>query len=170
MSQERDLRCISGTLYLVPIVLIAYSHPKFGIYGTILIGWLYFTLVYFWQMPDLHLFTLATISFYIFVSIGILISVYSQKYQNAGEKNVSMYYHSQAGTFIIDKKTLKITDTNRKFAQMICYDPGDLIKKTLPDILMDPAERESFLSNINDLSWVEDRELCLRHMMVPCVG
>jgi len=158
---KNGIQDIFPYLYLIPIVLIAYSRPKFGIYGTILIGWLYFTLVYFWQMPDSHLFTLATIRFYAFVSIGILMSIFSQEYQKVGERNFSMYYHSQAGTFIVNNKTLKITDVNRKFAQMICYEQSDLVKKNLADILTDPAERESFLSKISDGSRVEDRELRL---------
>ncbi|MFA6363895.1 PAS domain S-box protein [Methanoregula sp.] len=158
---KNGIQDIFPYLYLIPIVLIAYSRPKFGIYGTILIGWLYFTLVYFWQMPDSNLFTRATIRFYVFVSIGILISLYSQEYQKVGERNFSMYYHSQAGTFIVNNKTLKITDANRKFAQMICYEQSDLVKKNLADILTDPAERELFLSKISDGSRVEDRELRL---------
>ena len=121
-------------LYLIPVVLIAYTRPKFGIYGTVLVGWLYFVLVYFWEIPDSQLFTLATIRFYVFVSIGILISVFSQEYRKGEQKNHTLYNHSQAGIFSINKKTLEITDVNRKFAQIIHYQCSDLIKKNLSDL------------------------------------
>ena len=55
---------------------------KFGIYGTVLVGWLYFVLVYFWEIPDPQLFTLATIRFYVFVSIG---SSYQSSPRNIGK-------------------------------------------------------------------------------------
>ncbi|MDD1680047.1 MAG: PAS domain-containing sensor histidine kinase [Methanoregula sp.] len=147
--------------YLLPIILIAFSRPKFSIYGTVLTGWLYFMLVWFWQPPDAHLFTLATIRFYIFVSMGVLISVYSQEYYRAEQRKCNLYYHSQAGAFSFNPESGKITDTNPKFARMVRNDPGTLKTKTLADIIPDPAERESFLSRLRDLQVVVDSELGL---------
>jgi PAS domain S-box-containing protein len=147
--------------YLIPVVLIAFSRPKLGIYGTVLMGWLYFMLVWFWERPDSHLFTLATIRFYVFVSLGVLISVYSQEYQREEQKKRNLYYHSQAGAFSFYKKSLKITDTNQKFADMIQYDSDTLKTRTLSDIIPSSAERELFLSRIDDLQITGDIELGL---------
>jgi len=147
--------------YLIPVVLIAYTRPKFGIYGTVLIGWLYFVLVYFWEIPDSQLFTLATIRFYLFVSIGVLVSVFSQEYWKGQETKNTLYNHSQAGIFSINTKTLEITDVNRKFAQMIGCECGDLIKKNLSSIISGSAERKSFLAKLDDFSRVEDIEVYL---------
>ncbi len=147
--------------YLIPVVLIAYSHPKFGIYGTIFIGWLYFALVYLWEVPDSQLFTLATIRFYVFVSLGILISIYSTEYQKEQQRNRTIFYNSQAGTFSIHKKTLDITAANRKFAQAIQYRCSDLIKKNLSDIIVNSSDRELFLSKLHDSKYVKDIEVTL---------
>ena len=147
--------------YLIPVVLIAFSRPKLGIYGTVLMGWLYFMLVWLWERPDSQLFTLATIRFYIFVSLGVLISVYSQEYQREEQKKRNLYYHSQAGAFSFNKKSLKITDTNQKFADMIQYDSDILKTRTLSDIIPSSAERELFLSRIDDLQITGDIELGL---------
>jgi len=147
--------------YLIPVVLIAFSRPKQGIYGTVLMGWLYFMLVWLWERPDSHLFTLATIRFYVFVSLGVLISVFSQEYHREEQKKRNLYYHSQAGAFSFNKKSLKITDTNQKFAAMIQYDSGTLKTRTLSDIIPSSAERELFLSRIDDLQITGDIELGL---------
>ena len=147
--------------YLIPVVLIAYSHPKFGIYGTIFIGWLYFALVYLWEVPDSQLFTLATIRFYVFVSLGILISIYSTEYQKEQQRNRTIFYNSQAGTFSIHKKTLDITAANREFAQAIQYRCSDLIKKNLSDIIVNSSDRELFLSKLHDSKYVKDIEVTL---------
>lgn len=148
-------------LYIIPVVLITYSHPRFGIYGTIIVGWFYFALVLLWETPDSRLFTLATIRFYIFVSIGILLSVYSREHLKDEQRNRLVYYHSQAGAFSIDKKTFEITDANRKFAAMLGYECEDLIKKKFPEILASPAERESFPLRLRDSAYIADSEIRL---------
>jgi PAS domain S-box-containing protein len=148
--------------YLIPIVLIAFSRPKLSIYGTVAIGWLYLILVFLIGQPDLHLYALATVWFYIFVSLGVLISTYSQAYRKEGEKSCGAYYNSQAGVFSYDRVTLKIQDANRKFAHMIRYDCDELMKKSLPDIIPDTDEREGFLASIRDLRRVGDIEVRFR--------
>ncbi|HNX18605.1 MAG TPA: ATP-binding protein [Methanoregula sp.] len=147
------------SLYFIPVILIIYSHPKFGIYGTILIGWLYFALVCLWETPDSRLFTIATIRFYIFVSVGILIAAYSREQQKSEENYRSVYYHSQACTFSINKKTREVTDANRKFARMLNYQCKDLIKKNLSDIITNTVEREAFFRKLNDSSRISDSEV-----------
>ncbi|OPX63104.1 MULTISPECIES: sensor histidine kinase [unclassified Methanoregula] len=147
--------------YLVPIVLIAFSRPKVGIYGTVFIGWLYFMLAWFWAPADARIFTVATIQFYIFVSLGVLISVYSQEYYRAEQRKCDLYYNSQAGAFSFNEESGKISDTNPKFARMIGYDPEILKTMTLADIIPDPAERASFLSRLHGRQVVVDGELCL---------
>ncbi|MCX6701075.1 MAG: hypothetical protein NTV68_14355, partial [Methanomicrobiales archaeon] len=80
-------------------MLLAFSHPKLGIYGTVLLGWVYLVLVFLFGLHDAQVYTTATIWFYIFVSLGVLISAYSKAYRREGEKNCGLYYNSQAGAF-----------------------------------------------------------------------
>ena len=70
--------------YIIPLVLIAFSHPKLSIYGTVLLGWVYLALVFLFGLPDARSYTIATIWFYIFVSLGVLISTYSKAYRTGG--------------------------------------------------------------------------------------
>lgn len=148
--------------YLIPIILIAFSRPSLSIYGTVGVGWIYLALVYLIGMPDARLYTLATVWFYIFVSLGVLISTYSQVYRKEGEKSCGAYYNSQAGVFSYDRTTLKIRDANRKFARMIRYECDDLMKCSLPDIIPSHEEREGFLAKVRDLRRVGDIEVQFR--------
>ncbi len=161
-SIRHDIYDVFPYFYLIPIILIAFSRPKLSIYGTVAIGWLYLILVFLIGQPDLHLYALATVWFYIFVSLGVLISTYSQVYRKEGEKSCGAYYNSQAGVFSYDRATLKIRDANRKFAHMIRYDCDELMKKSLPDIIPDADEREGFLTSIRDLRRVGDIEVRFR--------
>lgn len=148
--------------YLIPIILIAFARPNLAIYGTVAVGWLYVALVFTLGLPDLKLYALATVWFYIFVSLGVLISTYSQVYRKEGEKSCGAYYNSQAGVFSYDKRTFKIRDANRKFANMIRYDCDDLMTKSLPDLIPDKEERESFITKVRDLRRVGDIEVKFR--------
>ena len=148
--------------YLIPIILIAFSRPTLSIYGTVIVGWLYLALVYLIGLPDARLYTVATVWFYIFVSLGVLISTYSQVYRKEGEKSCGAYYNSQAGVFSYDRSTLKIRDANRKFASMINYDCDELMKRSLPDLIPNRDEREGFLAKVRDLRRVGDIEVQFR--------
>jgi PAS domain S-box-containing protein len=147
--------------YLIPIVLCAYSRPKLGIYVTVLMGWIYIAVVYFFSINDVRLVTLSTVWFYIFVSLGVVISTYSQEYHRMKDKSCGAYNYSQAGAFSFDRTSLKITDANWKFAQMIQYDCDTLVKKTLGDIISNNEERELFLAKVRDQSRVGDIEVRL---------
>ena len=149
-------------IYLVPVVLIAFAHPKLSVYATVLVGWLYLGLVFFIGLPDTRHYTLATIWFYVFVSIGVLISIYSQVYLKEGLKSYAAYDNSQAGVFCFDKSSLKIIAANQKFSYIIRYGRDELLKKALPEIIPDTAERESFLASIHDQKRIGDIEVRFR--------
>ena len=161
-SISRGIYDVFPYFYLIPIILIAYARPNLSIYGTVIVGWIYLALVFTLGLPTFKLYALATVWFYIFVSLGVLISTYSQVYRKEGEKSCGAYYNSQAGVFSYDKKTYKIRDANRKFAHMIRYECDDLMKKSLPDLIPDKEEREAFLSKIRDLRRVGDIEVRFR--------
>ena len=149
-------------IYLVPVVLIAFSHPKLSVYATILVGWLYLGLVFFIGLPDTRQYTLATIWFYVFVSIGVLISIYSQVYLKEGLKSIGAYDNSQAGVFCFDKVSLRLKDANQKFSYIIRYGRDELLKTALPEIIPDTAERERFLASIHDQRGIGDIEVRFR--------
>lgn len=144
--------------YLVPLVLIAFSHPKLSIYGTILLGWVYIAMVYLIGLPDARLYASATIWFYIFVSLGVLISTYSKAYRREGEKNCGLYYNSQAGAFSFDKASFKINNANQKFCSILGYRCEDLKNMTLSDIIPDDTTRENFLAQVSNQQRITDIE------------
>ena len=148
-------------LYLLPIILIAFARPRMSIYGTVLIGWMYLALVFFIGLPTARLYMLATVWFYVFVSLGILISTYSQVYHKEGERSCGAYYNSQAGAFRFDKVTLKIIDANYKFAGILHYECKEIMARSLPAFLPDAASLEEFLRQVRDKRRVRDIEVGL---------
>jgi PAS domain S-box-containing protein len=146
-------------VYLLPIILMAFARPKLSIYGTVLVGWMYLAIVFVIGLPTAQLYMLATVWFYIFVSLGILISTYSQAYHREGERSCGAYYNSQAGAFRFDKHTHRILDANFKFASILHYECSDILKKSLPDFLPTKAGMDEFLLQIRDKRRVRDIEV-----------
>ena len=161
-SLIRGIYDVFPYFYLIPLILIAFARPKLSIYGTVAVGWIYLALVFLIGLPDARAYTLATVWFYIFVSLGVLISTYSQVYRKEGEKSCGAYYNSQAGVFSYDRQSFKIRDANRKFANMLRYECDELMKKSLPDLIPDREERESFINKVRDLRRVGDIEVRFR--------
>jgi PAS domain S-box-containing protein len=160
-SLSRGIYEVFPFFYIIPLVLLAFSWPKLGIYGTILIGWIYLAIVFFIGLPEPRLYMAATIWFYIFVSLGVLISAYSRAYRREGEKSCGLYYNSQAGAFSYDKVTLEIKNVNLKFCAILQYDCDELKRKTLADIIPDISQRESFLAQVHDQHRIRDIEVTL---------
>jgi PAS domain S-box-containing protein len=161
VSISRNIYEVFPYFYLIPVVLIAYSRPKLSIFITVLVGWLYLALVYLFGLPDTRLFTLATVWFYIFVSLGVLVSAYSKEYREEEVRSYGAFFSSQAGAFSFDKDALTIKETNRKFEQMIGYERDELKKMALPDIMPDEKERMQFLEKIHDTHRIGDIEIQL---------
>jgi PAS domain S-box-containing protein len=162
LSLTRGVYEVFPYVYLLPIILIAFARPKLSIYGTVLVGWLYLAIVFFIGLPSAQLYMLATVWFYIFVSLGVLISTYSQVYHKEGERSCGTYYNSQAGAFRFDKQTLKIMDANYKFAGILHHECSDIVKKSLPDFFPDRAAADEFLRQARDKRRVRDIEVGLR--------
>ena len=159
ISISRGIYDVFPYFYLIPVVFIAFTRPKISIFVTVFVGWLYVGLVYALGLPDTGIFARATVWFFIFVSIGVLISTYSREYRKEGERSCGSFFNSQAGAFSYDREKLVILDPNRRFSQFIGFDCDVLPLKTLPEIITDTTERESFLSKVRDTRRVGDIEV-----------
>ncbi|MDO8873268.1 MAG: ATP-binding protein [Methanoregula sp.] len=159
ISISRGIYDVFPYFYLIPIVLISYTRPKISIFVTVFVGWLYIGLVYSLGLPDTGIFARATVWFFIFVSIGVLISTYSREYQKEGDRSCGSFFNSQAGAFSYDRENLLIQDPNPKFSQFIGFDSHVLLLKTLPEIITDTTERELFLSKVRDKQRIGDIEI-----------
>ena len=63
--------------YIIPIILLAYLFPRYSVYFTIFIGWIFLGLVYLYGPVDIRLYAASSAFFYIFVSAGIVISAFA---------------------------------------------------------------------------------------------
>ena len=119
-------------------------------------------LVYYFSNFDPALTAVSTAWFVIFVTIGFVTSSFAEGSKAEERKYREIFENSQAGIFTFSLLTdLRIQEMNGKCAHMLGYDRQDLIDKDLSRILLDSAERDSFISQIQKNADISDIELLL---------
>jgi PAS domain S-box-containing protein len=148
-------------LYFLPIILFVNFYPNRGVIFSLTISAVFLLLVYFFSNFDPARTAVYTAWFVIFVTIGFVTSSFAEGSKAEERKYREIFENSQAGIFTFALTTLRIQEMNGKCAHMLGYDRQDLIDKDLSRILLDSAERDSFISQIQKNSGISDAELLL---------
>ncbi|MDO8872381.1 MAG: ATP-binding protein [Methanoregula sp.] len=146
-------------LYFLPIILFVYFYPHRGVIFSLIISTVFLLLVYYFGNFNPDLVAVSTAWFVIFVTIGVVTSSFAEGLREEEQKYRGIFENSQAGIFTFDLISLRIREMNRKCATMLRYDRTDLIDKELFRILVDPVDRDSFISEIKSHPNTGDIEL-----------
>jgi hypothetical protein len=77
-SLSHNINDIFPYFFLVPVLLVIFAFPQRGILFTITFGWIYIMLVYVFGTFSVRVITIHTAWFFIFVSLGIVISYFAE--------------------------------------------------------------------------------------------
>jgi PAS domain S-box-containing protein len=157
-SLKSGLSDIFPYFYLLPILLLAYTFPRYSVYFTIILGWIYLGLVYLYGNFDIRLYAASSAWFYIFVTIGVLLSSKIEEL-NQGRKYKGIFTNSQAGIFTFDREQGIITEINEKAAQMLGYETTDLRNVPVTLLWPDTADRERLFSKLDAQYRLSDVEM-----------
>ena len=147
--------------YLLPIILLAYYFPRYSVYVSILLGWIFLGLVYLYGPADLRLYTSSFAFFYIFVSIGVVISAFSGQLMQE-RRYREIFENSQAGIFTFDLELRQIRDVNMQAAAILGYTPEDLISQLFSILWFDDEQETRFIKKIRQDEHITDMEIALR--------
>ncbi len=148
-------------LYIVPVVLVAYASPRAGVYFTLILGWVYLGLVYLYGALDLRLLTASFAWFYIFVSLGVLISAYTNEIVKQ-RKYQEIFTGSQSAIFTFDLRTRGIHQYNARLADILGYGGGRIEGGDVSLLWKDAAESDAFLHRLAADRSVNDEEAVFR--------
>lgn len=145
-------------LYIIPVILIVRFHPRFAIYSTIALGWVYLGLVYFLGQNDIGLFASTVAWFYIFVTLGVVISsmVNTLKHKEIFR---NIFTNFQVGVFAFDLELAQIREANGLAAHILGYEPDELRGMPITTIMTDAPERVRFFSRLQKERKSADMEL-----------
>ena len=144
-------------LYIVPVILVAYASPRAGVYFTILMGWLYLGLVYFYGGLDPQLLASSSIWFYVFVSLGVLISACTNEIARQ-RKYQDIFLNSQSGIFTFDLESRKIQQHNARLDHILGYESGELDNREISVFWDEPDGMTALISRIRSDHAINDTE------------
>jgi PAS domain S-box-containing protein len=147
--------------YILPILLLAYVYPRYAVYFTIILGWIFLGLVYLYGPVDIRLYAASSALFYIFVSIGVVISAFSGQLMQE-RKYREIVENSQAGIFTFDMDQRKIREVNVKVAEILGYTPDELKNEIFSSVWFDNAQEIRFIKKLQQDEKIADMEIALR--------
>ena len=147
--------------YIIPIILMAYFSPRFAVYFTVLLGWIFLGLVYQYGPVDIQLYAVSSVLFYVYVSIGIVISAFAGQLMHE-RKYREIFESSQAGIFTFDIRTHIITETNSQAADILGFTTGELRGQNLSMLWLDEENEKRFIKNLSNTRHIRDIEIPLR--------
>jgi PAS domain-containing protein len=114
-------------LYLFPLIIVVSCTRTGGSCTPLPSAGYIIALVYLLGTLDASLLTFSTVWFFVFVTIGIVVSSYAVSYRTEEKKYQGIFENSQAGIFTADLSVKVIRDMNRQGAAMLGYSRSDLI-------------------------------------------
>jgi PAS domain S-box-containing protein len=147
--------------YILPIILIAYFSPRYAVYFTVFLGWIYLGLVWMYGPSDIQLYASSIAFFYVFVSLGVVISALSGQILQE-RKYREIFENSQAGILTFDLDTQRILTFNAQSAGILGYPRDDLGNRIFSELWLDGDQESRFMKMIRQDEKIADMEVGLR--------
>ncbi|MFA4825427.1 MAG: PAS domain S-box protein [Methanoregula sp.] len=147
--------------YILPIVLLAYLYPRYAVYFTIVLGWVFLGLIYLYGPVDIRLYAASSAFFYIFVSVGVVISAFSGQLLQE-KKYREIFENSQAGMFTYDMELQKIRAINVQSAEILGYTLEELKNQPFSSLWFDSAQEAKFSKKLLQDEKISNMEIALR--------
>ena len=147
--------------YILPILLMAYLSPRYAVYFTVVLGWIFLGLVLLYGPANVQLYVASMAFFYIFVSLGVVLSAFSnQALQDRMYRQI--FDTSQAGIITIDHESRKIRAVNHKAAETLGFTQDELITHDFTDLWFDAKHEINFVKKIREDEKIAEIEIAMR--------
>ena len=147
--------------YILPILMVAWCCPRYAVYFTVVLGWVFLGIVYLYGPASIQLYAASMAFFYIFVSLGVVLAAFST--QVVQERKYREFFEtSQAGILTISRETRKIQAANRKAASILGYAPEELTGLDFGDLWFDSKQEVAAIKKIRDEGTIAEMEVALR--------
>lgn len=133
--------------YLLPIILVACFYPRYSVYCTIILGWLFLGLVSLYGPADIRFYATSIAWFYIFVSIGIVISSFASQLRHERQYH-AIFEHSQAGILTFEHDSGKVIAINPQATRILGFTEADLTNQRFSWLWSDEGELEVFTAGL----------------------
>ena len=160
-SLKSGIMDIFPYLYILPIILLARIQPRVAIYFTVILGWIYLGLVFFFMPFEIRSFASSIAWFYVFVTIAVVISSLAESSQQE-IKFREMFDNSLAGIFTFDVNTKKLVQSNLQTARMLGYTPAEMEGRDVAFLWSDEKELQDIIRKLSAGTKIDTVELALK--------
>ena len=160
-SLKTGISLIYPYFYILPVFLVASIRPRVVVYFALLLGWIYLGLVYYYTPFDIAYYAASIAWFYIIVTLGVVISAYSDEIEKR-KIFQSIFQNSQAALFTVDKKTDTIVVSNAPVANLLGYSPEELEGTAVKELFSDERHGLLLLEQLQREGKVVDSEVLLQ--------
>jgi len=148
----RDIMIITPLLFYIPIIVTAYWFPKRAILFAIIISAVNIIIVYFYSYPgirDLSI-TTATASFYVLVSMTLIISSLTRNMKIQEVRYHGVFDYSEIGILLADakKEDLTVFEVNKKVLSILGFDSDTITGKPLSIVIPEPISHRLLMDQI----------------------
>jgi PAS domain S-box-containing protein len=148
----RDIMIITPLLFYIPIIVTAYWFPKRAILFAIIISVVNIIIVYFYSYPgirDLSI-TTATASFYVLVSMTLIISSLTRNMKIQEVRYHGVFDYSETGILLADAKKddHTVIEVNGKVLSILGFDSDTITGKPLSMVIPEPISRHLLMDQI----------------------
>jgi len=147
--------------YILPILLIAYCFPRYAVYFTVVLGWIFLGLVYLYGPASIQLYVSSMAFFYIFVSLGVVLAALSGQILQE-RKYREIFETSEAGIMTVDRESQKIRTANRQCAEILGYSADELTNLDFSELWFDARQEIGIIKKIREEGKVAEMEISLR--------
>jgi PAS domain S-box-containing protein len=147
--------------YLVPILLLAWFYPRYAVYFTVILGWVFLGLIWLYGPADIRFYTSGVAFFYVFVSLGVVVSALSGQLMQE-RRYRQIVENSQAGILTFDRESGKILEANAVAATMLAYPVDEFLHQHISSLWLDDLQEARFLNTLRQEGRIVNMEIALR--------
>ena len=148
----RDVLIITPLLFYIPIIVTAYWYPRKAILFAISISVVNIILVYFYSYPGIRdlTYTTATASFYVLVSIALIISSLTRNLKIQEARYHGVFDYSDIGILLAEAKNddPTIIEVNKKGLSILGFEPDQITGKPLSLVVPGTLPRHLLMDQI----------------------
>jgi PAS domain S-box-containing protein len=126
-SLELGESAVSNHLLYIPIVITAYAYPRKGTFFALIISGAYLVMVYGIRSAYPEDLFAASVRFYMFVLVGVVVSYLSMRIKKEEQKYHRIFEQSYTGIFLCDPTTQTIIQANQHTEDILGYTPEELV-------------------------------------------
>lgn len=154
-----EINLIVAHLFYFPVIFIAFRYPKRGIILSTFLAFLYLGFIYLIVLENPTQIIPATMQFYVFVSVGIVISSFSRDLKLNEMKYRNIFNNSATCVLIVDGDTGTILQSNSRCGQFAGNPEQFNANILLSRLWCTDEERKEFFKRLRTVGAIFDHEM-----------